>query len=311
MKLTAIKIFKRLGDQFNLNVVQFLNKEHALRSFCNITNSQKGGKTKIPKPNLRVPNRNKKNSYELPGRVGPYGYFLLSIPIATFLLGTWQVQRRRWKLDLLANMNARIIHKPIQLPTNLEELASKEYYPVKVKGTFMYEKEFLVGLRTLIVDGKAAESSFIGSSDIQKGYCVVTPFKLSDQDLTILVNRGWVPKQLRNPVTRQESQVKEEVEITGILRLNEARPSFFPKNSPKDDIWYYRDVNTMARKAETAPVYIEMVRDKNSSKYPVGGQTIVKLRNEHLSYIFTWYSLSALTSYMWYKQIFQRVQVLR
>ena len=129
--------------------------------------------------------------------------------------------------------------------------------------------------------------------------------------MTILVNRGWVPKQLRNPVTRQESQIKEEVEITGILRSNETRPSFYPKNSIKDDIWYYRDVNAMARKAETAPIYIEMVCDKNFSKYPTGGQTIVKLRNEHLSYIFTWYCLSALTSYMWYKQIFKKVPVLR
>ena len=110
-------------------------------------------------------------------------------------------------------MNARITHNPIELPENLEELASKEYYPVKVKGTFKYEKEFLIGLRTLIVDGTAAGSSdsFLGAKDIQKGYCVITPFKLSDQDLTILVNRGWVPKQLRNPVTRQESQIQEEV----------------------------------------------------------------------------------------------------
>lgn len=48
----------------------------------------------------------------------------------------------------------------------------------------MYEKEFLVGLRTLIVDGKAAGNSgtIMGAEDIQKGYCVITPFKLSDQE---------------------------------------------------------------------------------------------------------------------------------
>lgn len=39
---------------------------------------------------------------------------------------------------------------------------------------------------------------------------------------------------------------------------------------------------------------------------PVGGQTRVTLRNDHLSYLVTWYSLSAFTAYLWYRQIYKR-----
>jgi len=34
---------------------------------------------------------------------------------------------------------------------------------------------------------------------------------------------------------------------------------------------------------------------------PAGSQTRVTIRNEHISYFCTWFSLSGITSYMWYK----------
>ncbi|XP_031828672.1 surfeit locus protein 1 isoform X2 [Nomia melanderi] len=235
----------------------------------------------------------------------------MSIPIGTFLLGVWQIQRRKWKLGLIQDLNERTTHEPVELPADLEQLKLMEYYPIKVKGTFLYDKEFVQGLRNLILDGEAkTDNSFMTSQNSKKGYWIITPFKLSDRDLTILVNRGWIPKSFKSPAKRQNIELHGEVEITGILRLNEPRPQFVPKNSPDaDDLWYYRDVNAMAEKAETAPIYIEMTRNKDSHTYPIGGQTQVVLRNEHLSYIITWFSLSAATSYMWYKQVLKRCAI--
>lgn len=63
--------------------------------------------------------------------------------------------------------------------------------------------------------------------------------------LTILVNRGWIPKTLKNPQTRQEGQIEGETEIVGILRSNERRPSFVPKNRPNRNMWYYRYVKIL------------------------------------------------------------------
>ena len=60
-----------------------------------------------------------------------------------------------------------------------------EYSPVQVKGKFIHEKEFTVGPRSLILQGKAEsehKAGLFSSGDISRGYIVVTPFKLEDRE---------------------------------------------------------------------------------------------------------------------------------
>lgn len=42
--------------------------------------------------------------------------FFQIIPITTFGLGTWQIQRREWKLDLIKMLKDRTMADPIPLP---------------------------------------------------------------------------------------------------------------------------------------------------------------------------------------------------
>lgn len=39
-----------------------------------------------------------------------------SVPICTFLLGTWQVRRLKWKTDLVERLKKRTSHEPFELP---------------------------------------------------------------------------------------------------------------------------------------------------------------------------------------------------
>lgn len=64
--------------------------------------------------------------------------------------------------------------------------------------------------------------------------------------LTILVNRGWIPKTLKNSPQRHQFEVEGEQEIVGILRMSERRPPFVPKNRPHHNMWYYRYVKILA-----------------------------------------------------------------
>ncbi|XP_018335365.1 surfeit locus protein 1 [Agrilus planipennis] len=238
-------------------------------------------------------------------KVAPFGWFLLVIPVSTFALGTWQVQRKKWKEDVLAKLRSLTKEDPIPLPEDLNEVAKLEYRPVHVKGKFLHDKELYVGPRSFIKDGEAStEGSVFSEGNVHSGYNVITPLKLSDRDEIILVNRGWVPNKFKNPSSRPKGQVEEEVDVIGIVRFHENRPPFVTNNMPQTNNWFYRDLNAMCEKTGAAPIFLDATTDFNISGGPIGGQTRISLRNEHLSYIITWYSLCALTSYLWYKRIY-------
>ncbi|XP_018300874.1 surfeit locus protein 1 isoform X1 [Mycetomoellerius zeteki] len=267
----------------------------------------KSSEVKLTRPAAIETNRYRKSEE----KIGLYGYSLLGVPVITFALGTWQIKRWRWKLDLIEKLKQRTSAEPIDLPSDLNELKDKEYYRIKVKGKFLYEKEFLIGPRSLIINGEAVSEKGGGifSRKTSSGYYVITPFKLEDRDLIIMVNRGWIPRCDRSTY-KMGNKIIDSIEITGIIRATEKRPPFVLDNTPAKGVWHYRDLNAMAKVAEAEPVYIELLAEYNIPQGPIGGQTKVTLRDEHLSYIITWYSLSACTSYMWFRQFIQKLPLI-
>ncbi|KAG0721145.1 Surfeit locus protein 1 [Chionoecetes opilio] len=251
--------------------------------------------------------------------IGSMGLFLLIVPIGTFCLGTWQVRRREWKLNLIEELSSKTNASPIPFPENLEELEDLEYRRVNMTGTFDHRREILMGPRPLMCYeekhrgyGKNVTRIFkqvggdvnqVGSGLIstgQSGFLVVTPFKLADRDLTVLVNRGWVPRKLRSPDSRLDGQVEGLVEMKAVVRKTEQRAPFMPENKQGTMVFLYRDVPTMSQMLRTEPVFLDAVDSVPGG--PQGGQTRVNMRNEHLSYLMTWYSLSLATTYLWYRR---------
>lgn len=225
---------------------------------------------------------------------GGGGYPLLIIPLTTFGLGTWQIQRRTWKLNLIKELEDKMLAEPIPLPANLDDLKDMEYRRVIVKGTFDHQKELFIGPRTNV-----NEPETIGSARATTvGVHVVTPFKLSGRPETILVNRGHVPFTNRPQQLRQGGQVEGEVELVGVVRLSDKR-NMFGNDPMKDGYWLTRDIEEMADIAQTAPFFIDADLRSTVEGGPEGGQTRVQLRNEHMTYILTWYALTALTLWIW------------
>ncbi|KAJ8877842.1 hypothetical protein PR048_022301 [Dryococelus australis] len=251
--------------------------------------------------------RQKLESPENAPKYDPFGIALLSVPIASFALGTWQVKRRKWKLQLIANLTERFNSAPEEFPHDLSLLDDMEYRPVRVRGQFDHSRELYMGPRSLIVDGDSQTGAgvFSQGSSGQTGYLVITPFHLADRDLAILVNRGWVPSRLKSPELRQAGQVEGEVELVGIVRLNESRPPFLPKNTPGS--WVYRDLPEMANATGAAPVFMDATASSTVPGGPTGGQTRVTLRNEHMSYIITCYIISLFTFLEKHRNIGRRI----
>ncbi|XP_075736360.1 surfeit locus protein 1 isoform X2 [Rhipicephalus microplus] len=256
-------------------------------------------------PRTRQRRQQQSATFKLPQDIGFAGYSLLAIPVATFALGTWQVKRRKWKLQLIDDLAKKTTIPAVDLPEDLRELNKMEYQQVKVMGTFDHEREMYVGPRSCIKredseGGTQKNRDGIISAPGQTGYLVITPFKPKDRDFSILVNRGWVPMSALAPQKRLQGQIEGEVNLVGIVRSPEKRPPLGPKNKSTDRTWLYKDVDLMAQACGAAPVLLDANFESTVEGGPIGGQTNVSLRNEHFSYIITWYSLSAATTFLWY-----------
>ncbi|MBP7242720.1 MAG: SURF1 family protein [Amaricoccus sp.] len=202
--------------------------------------------------------------------------------VALFLgLGVWQVERRAWKLDLIARVEARLAAEPVPAPgpeawSRLDR-ATDEYLRVEATGRFLHE----------------AETAVLAVTERGRGYWILTP--LATRDATILVNRGFVPPENRDPATRPDGQPPGEVHVAGLLRLTEPRGGFLRDNDPAADRWFSRDVAAIAAARGVrgaAPYFIDADGTPNPGGLPVGGLTVVRFRNTHLSYALTWFALA-------------------
>ncbi|XP_055308244.1 surfeit locus protein 1 [Sitodiplosis mosellana] len=257
----------------------------------------------LPRRNASIHTRNiliRKAKLE---HIDNFGIFLLFFPVTTFGLGVWQIKRKIWKENLIAELKKQSNKEPVDLPEDLTQLNSMEYQTVKVNGHFLHDKELYLGPRTLIESHENGKKGGVLTIAPKSGYLVVTPFKLNGREETILVNRGWVSKNKKTPMSRSEGQIQGDVEIVGVVRKHENRPQFMPKMKD-DNLFLYRDVNRMSAITGAEPYYLDATVYSNISGGPIGGQTTITLRNEHLSYVVTWFSLSGLSAWFWYKMVY-------
>jgi len=199
-------------------------------------------------------------------------------------LGIWQLERRAWKLDLIARVDRRVHAAPEPLPPRAAwaRIGPEDgYRRIRVRGVFLHRRETLVQA----VTEKGA------------GFWVLTPLRTGDG--VVLVNRGFVPPERRSPITRAQGQVTGPLVVTGLLRLSEPAGGFLRSNAPAQDRWYSRDVAGIARArgiAGAAPFFIDADGSANPGGWPAGGLTVIQFRNTHLVYALTWFALAVLSA---------------
>jgi surfeit locus 1 family protein len=197
-------------------------------------------------------------------------------------LGVWQLERRVWKLDLIARVNARVHAAPIAPPGPADwpaiSTAKDEYVRVRLIGRFLNDRETLVQALT----------------DLGPGFWVLTPLK-TDRGFLVLVNRGFVPPERRAAVLH--SGVSGETSVTGLLRISEPKGRFLRPNDPAAERWYSRDVAAIAAArglADVAPYFVDAEAGADPKAWPRGGLTVISFPNNHLVYALTWFSLALL-----------------
>ena len=213
--------------------------------------------------------------------------FLLLLVAAFLALGAWQVQRLFWKLDLIARVDSRVNADPVPAPSRAEwpdiSQEKDEYRRVTATGLFQHD-------RTVLVQAVTERGA---------GFWVLTPLRLPDETM-VLINRGFVPADRREPADRIASELAAgPVAVTGLLRLSEPGGAFLRANDPAGDRWFSRDVAAITAAkglTDVAPYFIDADATANPGGLPVGGMTVIAFRNSHLVYALTWFALAAMSA---------------
>lgn len=229
----------------------------------------------------------------------PRGRFALTVLALTFLamfagliaLGVWQIQRRAWKLDLIQRVEARVHAPPAAAPGPADwagvSADRDEYRRVELRGRYLAQPAARVQAVT----------------ELGPGFWLLQGFR-TDDGAVVLVNRGYVPDERR---AAEAAQAPADTRVTGLLRLSEPGGGFLRKNAPAQDRWYSRDVAAIAARQglqPVAPYFIDadraapLPRDPGvEPAWPVGGLTVIKFPNSHLSYALTWFALALLVAF--------------
>ncbi len=211
--------------------------------------------------------------------------FLMALAILIGL-GAWQLQRREWKRDLLADVEARIAADPIPFEAAAARAAAGEnvdYTPVSLRGAFRHDREALV----------------FGSYEGAAGVYVFTPVEPDGgRNTFVYVNRGFAPQRAREAALRSDAAVEGSVEIIGLFRSPE-RPRgvealFRSTAQSADGLWQVRDpARFAASEGIAAPEwYIDSFGRENPASVPEGGVTRLEFPNRHTEYALTWFGLA-------------------
>lgn len=200
-------------------------------------------------------------------------------------LGAWQVKRLVWKEQLIETVEGRINSEPVSLSKLTEAGFDKslhEYLPVAFSGTFDHSREVY-----FFTTGKGGSS----------GWHIHVPIEF-EEGRFLIVNRGFVPFDLKQPEKRSAGLVNGAAQYTALLRFPlSQRPFGSLENNIAKREFYWRSITEMSKAMgldpELAlPVIADLKAIEVPGGWPQGGSTIVSFPNNHLQYAVTWFGLA-------------------
>jgi len=213
--------------------------------------------------------------------------FLFQLFVALFItlfcvLGTWQLYRLQWKMELISEITFGLNSTPITYSNSI----NKNYQRVVSEGSYNFKDQ--IYLYSLNEKGKP-------------GFDVITSFETVGKEI-ILVNRGWIPKELKELPEINPSQ--GSAKVSGLLRKIYKANIFKPDNDIKDNIWFSVNLEDLekftGKKFPNFIVYLEA----EDVKVPLPRKITVDVPNNHLKYAITWYSIaiSILLYYLYFRK---------
>lgn len=176
-------------------------------------------------------------------------------------MGAWQMDRRAWKRDLIQTLESRLAAEPVPLPAVIDDPAAWAHRRVMLSGRFVMGSDVLLTARPK--QGRA-------------GYELAVLMERAEGG-PVLVNRGFVPLDWRDPAARPPSPEGVHT-VIGVVRLSGAD--------------------------RTLTVDVQTLDGAAPQGFPEPVPPRVDLPDNHLQYALTWWALAAAlaTIYMMWRR---------
>ncbi len=173
----------------------------------------------------------------------------------------WQWERHLAKIEYLQVLAERLAATPINFNELVKSNPNWEDYSnhrVLLEGNYDFSNEIVIANRRL---------------DDTPGKHVITPLKLKDQTISVLVNRGFLPLSVSQLKDRVAFQNPAEQMIIGIIKPSLKRTFFLQPEDPvvsinkKDDNWLRVNIEAISKQIEypILPIYV----DKLSAEHEI------------------------------------------
>lgn len=210
---------------------------------------------------------------------------LIVLPALALLiaLGLWQLDRREWKHELMAEMEARQAAPTTTLPQRIDP-GALEFRRVRLVGQLLHERELYWAAR---------------SHDGQSGYHVVTPLRLED-GREVLLDRGWLAGEQLDRESRREALPALDVAVAATVRRGGwGGPAWArwlrPVNDPAGNRWLWPDLEAMAETAELEAPVTEVYFVAEPGELPAPPLAVganLELSDNHLQYAVFWFAMA-------------------
>ena len=210
--------------------------------------------------------------------------FLFSIFVFIFIstfvvLGSWQLIRLNWKLELINKIENSLKNEPV----NLSNHTPKNYLRIKTSGIIDFDKQ--IYLYNLNEKG-------------QPGFDVVTPMIVDSKNF--LLNRGWIPF---NEKGNEKINILVSLNITGTLKRQLKANRFKPENNIQENYWFTLNREDIfqytGKNFSPFVIYLDSKLDM-----PKVRTITANISNNHKKYAITWFSLafSILVFYLYFRR---------
>ena len=194
-------------------------------------------------------------------------------------LGSWQLYRLTWKLDLIKQIEGSLKNKPVKLSSS----EKKNYLRIKSSGNINFEKQ--IYLYNLNESGKP-------------GFEVINPILINNENY--LINRGWIPFDKKE---KPEINLINQNNINGTLKNQTIANFFKPKNDIGKNYWFTLDRDDIfkytGKKFSKYIIYL-------SGDYQLPKPKVItaNISNNHKKYAITWFSMaiSILLIYLYFRK---------